>query len=315
MSDQIAVIDLGTNTFHLLVIEINEHGQQRPILRHKEFVHLGANGLDHLSDAAFGRGLKALQTFKEKIDSIGIAASKVYAIGTAALRRADNGAAFIQQVAQETGIQIKRISGHTEARLIHSGVKQTIRLKDTNYIIMDIGGGSVEFIITDHQQIFWQQSFPIGATILKNTFHKNDPITNEELAELEDYFEAMLPPLLEATSNYELGALVGASGSFDVLRALIATKKNIAVEQTSCTIELADFYEIYDLLLSSNYEERLAIPDMPPNRAKLIVVAMVLIRWVLERLYLTDLYQSDYAMKEGIISEVMEGKEIVGEVL
>ncbi|NJK83906.1 MAG: hypothetical protein HC912_08960 [Saprospiraceae bacterium] len=148
-----AVIDLGTNTFHLLIVEQN----RQKLYQERQFVKLAENGIEHISAAPFQRGIETMLHFHRVLKKFDV--QQVQAFGTAALRTAHNGSAFIEEVEEATGIEIQLISGEREAALIQKGVAQAIPATDAHSLIMDIGGGSVEFILANQHEVFWAQSF------------------------------------------------------------------------------------------------------------------------------------------------------------
>ena len=158
------VIDLGTNTFHLLIIETDDTDAFREIYREQHFVKLAEDGIGTIGAAPYARALKVMQDFEEVLDKQQV--SGLCAFGTAALRTARNGQAFIEEVKTLTGIEVELITGDREAELIHKGVLQAVPFSSECWLIMDIGGGSVEFIIADKNEMYWAQSFPIGVAVL-----------------------------------------------------------------------------------------------------------------------------------------------------
>ncbi|MCB0663459.1 MAG: hypothetical protein KDC24_12015, partial [Saprospiraceae bacterium] len=145
LSGKKAVIDLGTNTFHLLAVEIDENEQMHFLFRERIFVKLAEDGIQSIGPAPFQRAIKAMTVFKNKLDELGIDHFKAF--GTAALRTATNGPDLIHAIKEKTGIEVALIDGLEEARLIHLGVSQAVPFDHTKQLIMDIGGGSVEFVI------------------------------------------------------------------------------------------------------------------------------------------------------------------------
>ena len=168
-----AVIDLGRNTFHLLIIDSSTNDLSNEIYRERIFVKLAEDGIGKIGKNAYQRGLQALQHFQKIITKHQV--KKVNAFGTAALRTASNGKDFVQEVQSKIGLTIQLIPGSEEARLIHLGVTQAVEMDDEKGLIMDIGGGSVEFIIADKNKVFWAKSFPIGVAVLHNIFHEKEP--------------------------------------------------------------------------------------------------------------------------------------------
>ncbi len=300
MTNRYGVIDLGTNTFHLLISEKSDAGNIVELFRERIFVKLGEDGIETIGDAPFQRALAAIHSLKATLDLYKV--NHIKAFGTAALRTASNGNKFIDKIRDETGIQIKLIPGDEEARLIHLGVIQAVPLNNENGLIMDIGGGSVEFIVANSQGVIWAQSFPIGVSVLFRKFHKTDPITFEEIEKVEDHLETILIPLLGILNIHETPFLIGASGTFDVLDIILSRQR---ISSIHSIVEVQDFYPLYQQFLNTTLSERLQMEKLPESRAEMIIVAMILINFILKKANIKQISISAYAMKEGILSEMI----------
>lgn len=293
------VIDLGTNTFHLLIVDVNKKGESTEFFRERIFVKLAEDGIGKIGKKAYLRGLQALSHFQKILLEHQV--KNINAFGTAALRTASNGSKFIADAKAESGISIQLIPGSEEARLIHIGVTQAVALGEEKGLIMDIGGGSVEFIIADKIEVFWAESFPIGVAVLHNNFHQEEPISSKEINVLHNYLEQTLQPLFEVLKTHKTNCLVGASGTFDVLENLLP---NIQKTDLSATIDVKNFHPIYRKILAMNMEERRAKDSIPLTRADMIVVALILIDFIIKKAKIEKILVSAYAMKEGILWEM-----------
>jgi len=299
MTNRYGVIDLGTNTFHLLISEKLADGNIVELFRERIFVKLGEDGIETIGDAPFKRALEAIHNLKATLEQYKV--NHIKAFGTAALRTASNGNKFIDRIKDETGIQIKLIPGDEEARLIHLGVIQAVPLNNENGLIMDIGGGSVEFIVANGQGVIWAQSFPVGVSLLFRKFHKTDPITFEEIEKIEEHLETILQPLLEILDINETPFLIGASGTFDVLDLLLSRQR---VSSIHSIVEVQDFYPLHQQFLNTTLPERLQMEKLPESRAEMIIVALILINFILKKADTQRISVSSYAMKEGILYEM-----------
>ncbi len=295
-----AVIDLGTNTFHMLIVEVMPNGRFEELYRNRFFIKLAEGGITRIGAGPWKRGLQAIQHCKETLDHFGV--SKVQAFGTAALRTAENGAEFIRQVKELSGIEVKVISGNEEARLIHQGVIQAVPLQKNKGLIMDIGGGSVEFIIADRQKVYWAQSFPLGVAVLYRQFHRHEPITSAEIAELRQFFFSELKPLMTALAEHKTPLLIGASGTFDVLENALVQHKS---DPYHACLRVDDFFPFYEELVACDLSKRLARQDIPESRADMMIVALILIHFVIEKAQTQQIIISAYAMKEGMLTEMI----------
>lgn len=293
-----AVIDLGTNTFHLLIADVATNGQLTEVYRERIFVKLAEDGIATIGTNPFNRGIAALKHYRKQLDKYG--AKDLSAIGTAALRTASNGPEFVTTALQAANINIQLISGDEEADLITSGVLRAIPAPEDRILIMDIGGGSTEYIIADNKGVYWRQSFPIGVSVLFNNFHHSDPITTEEILLLENHLAEVLTPMAEALKQHPTHHLVGAAGTFDVLAEALRNP-TAPVHPSSHQLSLDGFLALYKTITSATLAERIALPDVPPERADMIVAAMVLLRFTFQLAKITQVTVSDYAMKEGIL--------------
>ena len=294
-----AVIDLGTNTFHLLVVDIRNN-KFTEVLRKRTVVKLAEESIDEIGPQAFQRGISALKEYKQILLKLYVKRYKVF--GTAALRSAKNGSEFVEQALIQTGIPIEVIDGNREAELIYKGVGLSIPMKDNiPYLIMDIGGGSVEFIICNAEKMIWAQSFPIGVAVLFHKFHKSDPISENDLNKLRAFLKSTLQPVIEQLKKYPIKSLIGASGTFDVLEIALDGKKQKNGLHSKVPIDNFDYH--YNLIIKTNLAERIAMEYIPDTRAELIVGAMILIKFVLEISGVKEILTSKFALKEGVIVE------------
>ncbi|MFT4685901.1 MAG: exopolyphosphatase/guanosine-5'-triphosphate,3'-diphosphate pyrophosphatase [Neolewinella sp.] len=293
-----AVIDLGTNTFHLLIADVFASGTISDVYRERIFVKLASEGISTIGEASFLRGITALCRYREVLNEYGV--SDLQAIGTAALRTASNGAAFLQEAKEKAQIDIKLISGDKEADYITSGVLLAVPAATERVLIMDIGGGSTEFIIADKDGVYWRRSFPLGVSVLFNEFHFSDPISAAEISALEAHLETVLKPLKVALKAFSTHHLVGAAGTFDVLAERLRDP-GAPLHPTSHKLDISGFPSLYERIVPATLSERLALDDVPVERADMIVMAMILLRFVLRLASIEGITVSNYGMKEGIL--------------
>jgi exopolyphosphatase/guanosine-5'-triphosphate,3'-diphosphate pyrophosphatase len=307
MENKFAIIDMGTNTFHLLIAEADERGYH---VTHRDrlVVKIGQGGINqgYITEDGIHRALLAMQSFKNFIDQQSI--KKVYAFGTSALRNARNGNDVAAQIKALTNIDVNIISGDKEAEFIYMGVKSALDMGHETSLIIDIGGGSVEFILGDNDNVYWKQSFEIGAQRLLEQFQKNDPITLEEIEKLDEHFSKVLTPLFEALQKHPTDIMVGSSGTFDTLSDIFCIQHDIhkTPEEIETPLSIAGFYDIYAELLTKNRAERMLIPGMIEMRVDMIVVACCLIRYLLEQHTFNRIRVSTYALKEGVLASIIQ---------
>jgi len=307
MKSRIAIVDLGTNTFHLLIADV-EPKRYEVLYRQREAVKLGLKGINQnmITDDAQQRALKTLRSFKSAIDTMNV--TKIFAYGTSALRNANNKSAVVASIKHETGLEINIIPGDEEARLIYLGVRSAIPLGIRKSLIIDIGGGSVEFIIGNESQIFWKESFEIGAQRLLETYHKHDPIKPDEINNLHIYLATVLGPLFDAIRFHQPEELVGSSGTFDTLSDIYCLKAGIPKEvgAPEAPLSFDGFKEIYLELVTKNREQRMAVPGMIEMRVDMIVVACCLIDYLIGHYPFKKIRVSSFALKEGVLADIMQ---------
>ncbi len=312
---RIAIIDCGTNTFHLLIADVLSKTEFSVLLRENIPVKLGEAGITKkfISEIPFQRGMNTLKNFNEIIHKNKV--EKVFAYATAAIRNAVNGNVFIKKAKDETGLDIRLIDGQKEAELIYYGVKQAVHLEDENVLIMDIGGGSVEFIIANNKEIKWKHSFELGAALLLEKFAPSNPITQKEINKIRDYLNKELELLFTEVRNQavELKNLIGSSGSFETFAEIIKYEFH-SWEQlnnsTSYKFNLEEYYVIHNRILKSTTEERNAMKGLATMRVDMIVIASLLITFVLEKTGIKKMTLSSYALKEGILYDVLNNQII-----
>jgi exopolyphosphatase/guanosine-5'-triphosphate,3'-diphosphate pyrophosphatase len=304
---RIAIIDLGTNTFNLLIADLFPSKSFHIVYNNKIPVKLGKDGInDHrILPDAMDRGIRALNEYKKVIDQHRV--NKIFAFGTSAIREAKNGSEFLIR-AKKTGIEIAVISGDVEAELIFKGVQLALKIGDKPALLMDIGGGSTEFVIANSNRIFWKQSFLLGVTRILEKFSLSDPITTLEIAQLDEYLRQQLKPLIAAAKEFPVSELIGSSGSFDSFAEIITYRfhtADVLKSRTEFVFDLKEVEIIFDELVRSDRIRRLNLKGLIEMRVDMIVISVLLARFVLRELGLSGMRLSTYALKEGVLSELL----------
>ncbi len=301
---RVAVIDCGTNTFNLLIAERRPAGWHF-LCRRKKVVKLGAGGIRNgfISEAPARRALKALTGYRETVDEYAV--KRVSIVGTAALRDAENGKILLKEIRKQTGFKIELIDGLREAELIWKGVNAAVDLSEETSLIMDIGGGSTEFIICNRREIFWKQSYRLGAARLLEQIGFSDPVKPAEIRRLNQLLTQELDSLLKACKQFAPVRLIGSSGSFDTFASMILKKEGKpSLRGSHYHFHLPSYRTLHKTLLTSVYAERIKMPGMLRMRADMIVPASLLLTFVLRLTGLNDLHLSTYSLKEGLLSEI-----------
>lgn len=306
---RIAVIDLGTNTFNLLVAEILPGGKFRIVYNEKLPVKLGEGGINQnlITEAAFFRGVQAMEYYAGMTTDW--KATQVLAFATSAVRNASNGDEFVTTVHEKTGIPIHVIDGEKEAGYIAKGVRQAVKLSSENSLVIDIGGGSTEFIILNEKETLWKQSFEIGASRLLQRFQPSDPIREEEVRAIAALITETLSPLWDAVKKYKVTELIGASGSFESLAEMVEARFGSLPgldDATECSFNLDECEAVHSEILSSTHAQRLQMKGLIAMRVDMIVVSAVLVETVLSVTGIPRMRYSAYALKEGVLRAFLD---------
>lgn len=308
---RLGILDLGTNTFNLLVVDLHADNTTSTVFKTKIPVMLGSGGINKktITPEAFQRGLNALKSHKALIDNFHV--HKVFAFGTSALRNAKNGKQFIKAAKDQVHIEISLISGDKEAELIYYGVRQALDIGDEPSLILDIGGGSNELIIGTSNEIIAAHSFEIGAARMIDMFNPSDPITPDERTEMEQYFAKELSPIFEAVKQHPVKELIGSSGSFDTFAALVAHRfhsPSILKGKREYVFNMEEYKAIHESLLHSTRAERMKMDGMIEMRVDMIVVSTILVNLLLTKLNIQRMRLSTFALKEGILYAISNTK-------
>jgi exopolyphosphatase/guanosine-5'-triphosphate,3'-diphosphate pyrophosphatase len=310
MNELIAAIDIGTNSFHLVIAKIDSKGRFTVITRAKEVVRLGSssNDMKYLSPEAMDRGVEALKRFKMICDSY---KAKITAVATSATREALNKDDFISRVKSETGIDVNIVSGFEEARLIYLGVLQSLNIFDKRILLVDIGGGSTEFLIGEKGNVIYANSTKIGAVRLSNKFSLDKKISGNDLKNAEQFVKGVLSPVIRHLSSMEFELAVGSSGTIMNIGTII-NAENLPDEESDFNMngfvirkkQLVSATET--IFQAETLAQRLSIPGLDPKRADIITAGAVILKQIFDGLGLEKMTVSNYALREGIISNQIQ---------
>jgi len=297
-STRFAVIDLGSNTFHLLIVDLQADGRWTPLVKDRRYVKLASEGLEIIGEDSIQRAIKVMQEFAHRLLQMEV--KEIHAIGTAALREAKNGNVVAKRLTEESGIPVEIIDGDEEAHYILKGIQSALPPLDKPCLIMDIGGGSVEFILYRHQQVLFAQSFKIGVALLYRRFHQQDPMSQEKIEELSNHLKTELAPVFNMLHKYQDYFLIGASGSFEVIQDVMP-KIQKEVHWSELDFRHLDTY--MSEVIRSDLTRRRLREEIPVERLDYIVVAYILIRLIFREHPPKRLFYCDFALKEGVIAD------------
>ncbi len=305
----LAAIDVGTNSIHLVIAEvIPDSGRFKVLDREKEMVRLGSGSTDmkYLSEGAMDRALQALHRFKI------IAASHhapIRAVATSAVREALNQDEFIRRVKSETGINLEIASGFEEARLIHLGVLQALPVFKKTHLMVDIGGGSTEFLIGHQRRILYSNSLKIGAVRLTQRFFDGQKTSSKSIRECEKYVRGMLSPIRRSVKREHYEVAVGTSGTIMNIAGIIRRRREEDEESSlnNFTFSRDEMLETVETILEvKRPEDRVKIDGLDPARADIIVAGAIILEQIFKELGVRKMTVSEFALREGIILDTIE---------
>jgi exopolyphosphatase / guanosine-5'-triphosphate,3'-diphosphate pyrophosphatase len=300
----IAALDVGTNSFHLVVARDTPNGFE-VLTREKRNVRLGEGGGDmkQLSDDAIERGLDTLRHMKKIADAH---KASIVAVATSAVREATNSQDFVQRALAETGIHIEVISGVEEARLIHAGVSQALPLSDSTALLIDIGGGSTEVTVADHGIETFVRSFKLGAVRLTNRFFAGANVHPAAPRACQSFIQSLIEPVARDIRETRHDIAVVTSGTAETLAKMcwLAEHGELPRIMNGVTFKVEELRRITERLITAqNTQERLQIPGLDSNRADIIVAGALILDTMAQSFDVTTFTYCDYALREGVLLE------------
>jgi exopolyphosphatase / guanosine-5'-triphosphate,3'-diphosphate pyrophosphatase len=300
---RIAAIDIGTNSIHMIVVNVRPDLSFDVIDREKDMVRLGAGGLDgrRLTTSAMAAGLQTLAKFKRLAESNKV--DEIIAAATSATREAENGGDFIAEVASQTGIRIKVISGTEEARLIHLAAAYGVDVGSGTAGVIDIGGGSVEITLGTATNLTLGKSFKTGVIRLTEHFVRTDPLSARDERRLVKHLNRTMGGYLAQIAKAGFDRIIGTSGTILSLGALALVEDDGSVPEKlrNQRVSAKALRRVRKRLVAADIEERLKTPGLDPRRADLSVAGSVLLDTILRGLGAEDLTLCDLALREGLV--------------
>lgn len=298
---RVCVIDLGTNSFHAIIVDAYANGSFKVVDRMKEMVRLGDSGLaaGRLADAAMERGMQALKRIY--LLAQGQGARSFFACATSAIREANNGGAFIERVRREIGLRIDPISGAQEAHLIFQGVRREVDIRQPS-VVVDIGGGSVEFVVCTGNTVHLATSLKLGAARMTERFVSSDPMSASDREALRAHFEAELAPVLAAMDAHDVRTLIGSSGTVKSLaRVCLDQHEQRDTSVFEVDVPLDAFRQTLDFIIGTTADEREALPAVALKRVGQVGAGAVLLKTLLDAHAFEKMHVSAHALREGMV--------------
>jgi len=300
---KIAAIDLGSNSIHMVVVEVSASGGFEVVDREKEMVRLGSGTLTRgqLPAISMRGGLELLARYRRIAENHGV--DKILAVATSAVREASNGEDFLERVGRQIGVWPKAISGEEEARLIYLAALHSIHLEGRRALVIDIGGGSVELALGVGATLEHTVSEKLGVLRMSERFAKSDPLSPRDEQSLVEQIERSLR--LHAPRIRESGfeTAVGTSGTILALAALAREMEPGAPLPSlhHVTVGAEAIHALRKRLVGTDLRTRLKLPRLDESRADIIVTGAVILDTLLDRLGVRELVLCEWALREGIL--------------
>jgi exopolyphosphatase/guanosine-5'-triphosphate,3'-diphosphate pyrophosphatase len=298
-----AAIDCGSNSFHLLVVKVDEATQTWDVIaRDKEVLRLAEDDSgSRISTLAMERGIEVLRRFKTRADGLG--AERIVAVATSAIREARNGDAFLERAEREAGVPIALISGAEEARLIYLGVASSFNFAGRKVAIVDIGGGSTELIVGTSTDLLLNRSVKLGAVHLTAQYADQDPISADGYQEMLLDIHHGLQPITAEMRRIGYDVLVGTSGTIENLASIDAARQGLEIKP-GYEMSYSRLREMERSLRGMTYEERLDVKGMSQRRADIVVAGARVLRTVMDQLDVESIQLCDRALREGVLLDL-----------
>jgi exopolyphosphatase/guanosine-5'-triphosphate,3'-diphosphate pyrophosphatase len=305
----LAAIDIGTNSFHLVVAKVDDKGIIKVLTRDKEVVRLGKSSTDmkYISEQAMQRGVSTLKRFKLICDSY---KAEIRAVATSATREALNKEEFITRVFEATEIRIEVVSGFEEARLIYLGVLQALPVFKEKTLLIDIGGGSTEFLIGEKGNVIYANSIKVGAVRLTEKYFPDGKFKKENIDEARLYVKSMINHIVREIRELDFKNVIGTSGTITNIGMIInAEEKNQIDDQYNYNNFSYGKDSLYStvkkILKCEKISEIKEIRGLDADRTDIITSGAVILEQIFSELSLKEITLSNYALREGIIFDTI----------
>ncbi len=304
----IAAIDVGTNSFHMVVATVSTRGVLRILARNKEMVRLGSSAGDmkRLSEEAMARGIRTLKQFASEASSHG---SMIRAVATSAVREAENKDEFLERVYKATGIEVEVVSGIEEGRLIYLGALHALPILAKRTLVIDIGGGSTETIIGHHGEAVFVHSAKLGHIRLTKRYFPTGVATPETIEESRSAIRGDWAPVFQTLIAYGFEEAIGSSGTIMALAAmtLVRLGKRVPESLNGLRIPRAEMLETIERVVRARTgSRRLPLTGLEPKRSDVILGGALILEQAIIGLNIQEITISAYAMREGIVFDTVQ---------
>ena len=316
-SPKVAALDLGSNSFHLVVAELASHARFRVIERAKERVQLGESTFEtgRISPAVFERGLTALRCLRAIVQRH--TPEAVLAVATSAVRDAENGRHFLHAAARIAGFPVSVIDGLEEARLVCLGAREGFALDGRRMALIDLGGGSTEIVLADQHACLLTASLELGALRLRSMWASQDPPTGPDMVRLERRIALIVEPTIAHLRRLGFDLVVLSCGTARTLLRLSLAEAADAGAATplgpaAAMLDLDALERLETRLAALSEARRVAVAGHEPGRVDTLLTGTVALRVMLERLGTSRALVSSTGLREGLIADYVRKRPTTG---
>lgn len=305
---RVAALDLGSNSFHLLVADVHPDRSFTTITREKDMLRLGDEVGAHgrIGKAAADRAVASVRRLRELAEANG--AVEVHAVATAAIRAATNGSALVDRFEQEAGVHVRVVDGLEEARLVFEAVRASVVIDPGPAVCLDLGGGSLEIGIGDRDGLIAARSLHLGVGFLRAQFIDEDPPSKRSLHDMEVHVRAALTPVAQQFEAHRPSMMIGSSGTLGDLAAM--TTAFVSGDEPSnrnhLVVQRTDFLALHETLVTLPTAERKRLAGLEDKRVDLVVAGSTVLAVAFDIFDLPSFTYSDWALREGILLDAVD---------
>ena len=297
---KIGAIDIGTNSMRLLIADYIDG----KLFNREKFINTtrigqGVDSKAYIREDAIKRNIKALKEFSELAYEKGC--EHLYCIGTSALRDSNNKLEFINLAKNEVGIDVEIISGQEESNLGFMGVLQGLE-ENEDILVIDIGGGSTEFILGGNNGIEFSKSENVGALRMTEKFLNEDPICEEEFESMKKFISSTINDTLNILKNKEIKAVVGIGGTITSVSAINQELETYSMEKIhGSEINQKALDIILQNLKNMTLSDKKTLKGLQPKRADIITAGVTILNIIMKKLEKQNIIVSEYDNLEGLL--------------
>jgi len=302
---RVAVLDLGSTSFHLLVADASPTGRIERVVRERVMLRLGATiaAEGDIPKPVAARAVEAARSLRALAEEHG--AERMLPVATAALRDAPSGPVVAEALSRALGTRVRLLSGIQEARLIFAAFRHRVPFADAPALGMDLGGGSLELAIGDDQDVHWERTLPLGVARLHRELDLHDPMKRRERAAIEERVEGALAGCRKTVRAHAPKQQIVSGGTARALARIVEEGGGGRSAKGGLRVGAGELGALADRLADASHNELLRIPGMKRSRADLLPTGAVVLHTAMRCLELSELLICDWGLREGVILEAL----------